>query len=160
MKPRREQPEIEPVALVAPEAEAAVIGVLLIAPKAWEKIGTLLESKDFFDETQREVFKASSRLSAKGLPVDGVTLLRELKLIPFTGVGSWAHELAQAAVRVPTTAHLDGYIAQVKEASMRRKLVRLCERARSALLEGMDVKEAWERMSKAMSKVLETEKKA
>lgn len=138
-KPR----EYDCAALLARKAEQAVIGVMVLAPKAYGKITTLLSSEDFEDSRYRRVMEAAARLQERGKPIDSLTLLRELKLKEDQENRAAAF-LAECAVSVPCTSNLSEYCGMVKEASNRRKLVAECQACVQAVLGGTSAKEACE----------------
>jgi len=133
--------------LLATRAEQAVIGVMLLAPKAYGKIASLLNAEDFEDKRYRAIFEAASRLEATGKPLDSVTLLRELNLKQSLEEKAAAC-LADCAVAVPNTRNLATYCEMVKEASRRRQLVKECEKCVQLVLSGSGSVDASEQLRK------------
>jgi len=60
------------------EAEAGVLGSLLIDPEAVVQVADFLRSEDFYRETHRVIFQAVVDLYESGEPADLITLTDEL----------------------------------------------------------------------------------
>src|SRR5687768_6898884 len=56
------------------EAEQAVIGGLMLAPEAIDRVGDLLTEHDFYRRDHRLIWRAIRELSEKNKPFDAVTL--------------------------------------------------------------------------------------
>ena len=56
------------------EAEQAVLGGLLLAPRAWEQIADIVQEADFYREDHRLVFRAIHELSDQAKPCDALTV--------------------------------------------------------------------------------------
>lgn len=141
--------------LLATRAEQAVIGVMLLAPKAYGKISTLLSSEDFEDKRFRAIYEAAGRLQASGKAIDEITLIGALKVKNVMEERAIV-VLAEAAKSVPHTRHLSEYMAMVKEASRKRKLVAECERCIEAVLGGGGSMESSESLRAFTKKLFET----
>ena len=56
------------------EAEQAVLGGLMLAPQAWERIADRINEDDFYRRDHRLIFRAIQTLSEKDQPCDAITL--------------------------------------------------------------------------------------
>ena len=142
--------------LLATRAEQAVIGVMLLAPKAYEKIATLLSLEDFEDKRYRAIYEAAGRLQAAGKVIDEVTILGALRVKNVIEEKAVV-VLVEAAKSVPHTRHLSEYCELVKEASNKRKLVAECEKCVEAVLGGGSSTEASESLRSFVRLVMERE---
>ena len=157
MKKQPKPREDDCSALMARRAEQAVIGVMVLAPKAYGKITTLLSLEDFEESRCRRVMECAARLQDRGVPMDSLTLLREMKLKEEQENRAAAF-LAECAAAVPCTSNLSEYCRMVKEASNRRKLVSECQACVQAVLSGTSAKEASESLRAFVRSVMEREK--
>ena len=105
------------------EAEAGVLGSLLIDPEAVAQVADYLKSDDFYREAHRTIFQAVLDLYETGEPADLITLTDELarrgKLEDVGGV-SYVSSLAN---QVPTSANVDYYGHIVERTAILRRLI-------------------------------------
>lgn len=109
------------------EAEASVLGGLLLDNGAWEKIGDLLAESDFYRFEHQLVFTAIASLINASKPADVVTVFEHLQnLAKSDDVGglSYLNALAQY---VPSAGNIRRYAEIVRDRSVLRKLVGACD---------------------------------
>ena len=114
-------PKIPPQSL---EAEASLLGSLLIDTDAIVKIADIIAPDDFYDERHRYIYEAALALYDKHSPIDILTLTDQLKnkeLLEIVGGASYVTELTNL---VPTAAHVEQYASIVSTKAMRRKLIK------------------------------------
>lgn len=105
------------------EAEQAVLGGLMLAPGAWDRIADRIKEDDFYRHDHRLIFRAIATLAEKGEPVDAVTLGEwfdsqgEAELI---GGGAYIIEIASTT---PSAANIVSYASIVREKSVFRQLI-------------------------------------
>src|SRR3970282_962060 len=88
------------------EAEASVLGGILLENEAINRVLELLTTEDFYRESHRKVFRAMIELSDRNEPVDLITLSEFLKgRGDLDAVGGTAY-LASLADLVPTAANI------------------------------------------------------
>ncbi len=111
------------------EAESYLIASLLIDPDSFERLLSLpyeFSSEDFFDPRHRHIFYAVEQLKKRNAPIDIITLTDEinnLKLIDKVGGVEYVSTLLD---RIPTSANVEYYGEIVKNKSMLRKLIHVC----------------------------------
>ncbi len=106
------------------EAEASLLGSLLIDPDAFIKIVDLIADSDFHDQRHSVIFKAMRALYDKRSPIDLLTLSEQLgKSKKLDGIGG-ASYLTELTNFVPTAAHVEQYAQIVAEKSIRRRLMK------------------------------------
>lgn len=106
------------------EAEASLLGAILIDSDAIVKIADLVTQADFYDERHGHIFGAIKSLYDKHNPIDVLTLANELRntgLIDEVGGTSYLTELTNF---VPTAAHVMQYAEIVSSKAMRRKMIK------------------------------------
>jgi len=107
------------------EAEAAVLGSVLIDPQALTAAAEILRPDDFYRDAHRIIFQAAMDLYAHGDPADFVTLTDELerrKQIDQVGGIDYITTLVNV---VPTSANVEYYAHIVERSSILRKLIQV-----------------------------------
>ncbi|HZC04535.1 MAG TPA: replicative DNA helicase [Ktedonobacterales bacterium] len=105
------------------EAEAGVLGSLLIDPDAMAQIADFLHADDFYREAHRVIYQAISDLYENGSPADLITLTDELGRrgkLEEVGGASYVSSLAN---QVPTSANIDSYAHIVERTAVLRRLI-------------------------------------
>jgi replicative DNA helicase len=106
------------------EAEASVIGSILLDPAAISRVLDVVEPEDFYRENNGQIYRAALELFRLGEPIDNVTLAAALeKMGVLERVGGRAH-LATLQASVPTAANAEHYARIVKGRSYKRQLIR------------------------------------
>ncbi|MDB5182999.1 MAG: Replicative helicase [Candidatus Saccharibacteria bacterium] len=120
-----------PAAVVPPqntEAEASLLGALLIDSDAIVKVADLVRPDDFYDERHARIYEAALQLYEKHSPIDVLTLSDQLKntgMLDLVGGASYLTELTNF---VPTAAHADRYADIISQKSMRRRLIKASQK--------------------------------
>ena len=113
------------------EAEAAVLGSILMDPEAMAVVAPLLESADFYREAHRTIYAAILALYHAQEPADLITVTDELdrrgQLEDVGGV-SFVSSLTN---QVPTAAYADHYARIVRRCARNRALIHVAGRIAS-----------------------------
>lgn len=107
------------------EAEQAVLGALLIDHEAINTVSGQVRPDYFYEENNRIIFEAMFTLYEERKPIDLLTLthvLKKKKKYDQVGGSTYLTSLADA---VPTAANIEHYAQILKEAYVRRTLIRL-----------------------------------
>lgn len=116
------------------EAEAAVLGSLMLDNSAWEKVGDMINSGDFYKSEHRFIFQAIVRLLEQNKPADVVTVFESLKSVDtvsnFGGI-EYLNSLAQAS---PSVSNIKGYAEIIRDQSILRRLISVSEEISSLAL--------------------------
>jgi replicative DNA helicase len=105
------------------DAEASLLGALLIDSDAIVKIADNLSARDFFDKRHERIFEAILQLYEHREAIDVLTLADRLKnngSLDSIGGPSYLTELTNF---VPTAAHVEQYADIVAQKAMRRRLI-------------------------------------
>lgn len=105
------------------EAEASLLGAILIDSDAIVKIADQINATDFYDQKHQRIYQAMVSLYEKHSPVDVLTLADQLKnsgFLDMVGGGAYLSELTNF---VPTAAHVEQYAEIVKQKAVRRRLI-------------------------------------
>lgn len=106
------------------DAEASLLGAILIDTDAIVKIADNISAEDFYDPKHERIYEAITQLYEKHSPVDVLTLSDQLKangFLDFVGGSAYLTELTNY---VPTAAHIDQYANIVAQKAMRRRLIK------------------------------------
>jgi len=105
------------------EAEQAVLGGLMLASDAWDKISHMVTDQDFFDKKHRVLFRAMASLSDKGNPLDVVTIAESLELTNELNESGGAVYIIELAKSTPSAANIIAYADIVRQRSVFRQLI-------------------------------------
>ena len=118
MEPQTRQPQPQNT-----EAEASLLGSILIDSDAIVKIADSISPIDFFDKKHERIYEAMNQLYERHEAIDVLTLADTLKnngQLDLIGGASYLTELTNF---VPTAAHVEQYADIVAQKSMRRRLI-------------------------------------
>src|SRR5882724_11254756 len=105
------------------EAEASLLGALLIDSDAIVKIADAISPGDFFEKRHERIYEAMQQLYERHEALDVLTLADKLKYsgyLDMVGGGAYLTELTNF---VPTAAHVEQYAEIVAQKAMRRRLI-------------------------------------
>jgi replicative DNA helicase len=104
------------------DAEAAVLGGVLINNTVIKKVRSILNSDDFYEHRHKLIFAAFEDLDNAGTPIDVITVYDLLKKSGYhTQVGG-AFYITELTNVVPTTAHIETYSKMVSDYAAMRKI--------------------------------------
>jgi len=105
------------------EAEAAVLGALLIDHEAINVASQLVKVNYFYNANNKMIFEAMLALNEERKPIDILTLTNLLKKKKIYDVVGGSDFITSLADSVPTSANLEHYAQILKEAHIRRTLI-------------------------------------
>lgn len=109
------------------EAEASLLGAILLDPDAIVKIADIVGYDDFYEDRHRHIFQAIQSLYERHSPVDILTLSDELKSTGFLEMVGGAAYLTELTNFVPTAAHVEQYAQIVSQKATRRRLIKVSQ---------------------------------
>ncbi len=118
------------------EAEASILGALLLNPEVSDEVFDSVKSQDFSDERYRIVFDEMSKMWREDKALDLVVLRDELKkdnLFDRIGGGETLMELQD---RVPSSANVNEYTRIVHSKGILRELIRTTQEILSDTFDG------------------------
>lgn len=105
------------------EAEAGVLGAILIRADALFDAASIVDGRDFFRLAHRQIFDTMLALSSRGAPVEFITVVRELTSASrIDDVGGPAY-LASLADGMPRSANVAAYAGIVRDLAQKRRLI-------------------------------------
>ncbi|MDQ3065174.1 MAG: replicative DNA helicase [bacterium] len=120
----RENPAIAAIPPQNTEAEASLLGAILIDSDAIVKVADIVRPEDFYDERNARIYEATIQLYEKHSPIDVLTLSDQLKSTGMLEIVGGASYLTELTNFVPTAAHADRYAEIISQKSMRRRLIK------------------------------------
>ncbi len=118
---------MESKAIIPPQntdAEASLLGAILIDSDAIVKVADILQARDFYDPKHERIYEAVLQLYEKHHPIDVLTLADQLKSTGFIDFIGGASYLTQLTNFVPTAAHVEQYAEIVAQKALRRRLIK------------------------------------
>jgi replicative DNA helicase len=102
------------------EAEQSVLGGLMLAASAWDRVCGILREEDFYRADHRAIWRAVARLADHGRPVDVLTVWEAIKAEgKFPDALRYLHEIVQAT---PSAANIHRYAEIVRDKALLRRL--------------------------------------
>src|SRR5688572_21804166 len=139
------------------DAEASVLGAILLDNAALDRVIGVLQADDFYRESHRKIFRAMHALADKSEPADLVTLGEALRVRgELTDVGGAAY-LAELAERVPTAANVTYYARMVRDKAVLRNLIATSTSIAERGYAGTDVKDLLDRAEQEIFALSERE---
>lgn len=105
------------------DAEASLLGAILIDGDAIVKVADSIVPNDFYDARHQRIYEAVMKLYEKRSPIDVLTLADQLKgaeVLDMVGGPAYLTELTNY---VPTAAHAEQYADIVAQKALRRRLI-------------------------------------
>lgn len=106
------------------DAEASLLGAILIDADAIVKIADVVRPDDFYEERHRRIYEAILALYERHSPIDVLTLSDQLKGSGFLDMAGGAAYLTELTNFVPTATHVEQYADIVSQKSLRRRLIK------------------------------------
>ncbi|HMK92990.1 MAG TPA: replicative DNA helicase [Thermoleophilia bacterium] len=107
------------------DAEASLLGAMIVSPNAIPIATELVDIEDFYRDTHRLVFTSIRQMYSDGKEVDAVTLsamLEQQGVLERVGGKAFVHTLVEI---VPAAANVRQYAEIVRETSVLRQLIRV-----------------------------------
>jgi replicative DNA helicase len=117
---------VEPSTKAQPQnidAEASLLGAILIDSDAIVKIADHISSEDFFDTKHQRIFEAVIQLYEKRSPIDVLTLADQLKNNGYLDLVGGPSYLTELTNFVPTAAHAEQYADIIAGKAVRRRMM-------------------------------------
>ncbi len=117
---RIEQLRVPPQSI---EAEQAVLGGLMLAPDAWDRVADRITDSDFYRRDHQLIYRAIRELAEKNKPYDAVTLgewFESMGLSEQVAGGAYLIELASTT---PSAANIVAYADIVRDKAILRQLI-------------------------------------
>lgn len=105
------------------DAEASLLGAILIDTDAIVKIADSISVQDFYDQRHARIYEGLLALYEKRSPIDVLTLADQLRGNGFLEMVGGPAYLTELTNYVPTAAHVEQYADIVAQKALRRRLI-------------------------------------
>ena len=121
-EPRIDQLRVPPQSV---EAEQAVLGGLMLAPDAYDRVADLLNDKDFYRRDHQLIYRAIRELAEKDRPFDAVTLGEWFESNGLSEQVAGGAYLVELASTTPSAANIKAYAEIVRDKAVLRQLIEI-----------------------------------
>lgn len=118
--------------LYNPDAEASVLGSILIDDRKLDKVREIVSSGDFYEKSHQYIFAAIESLHDAGVEVDLITLHDKLVNAGYSELIGGAAYLSELTNYVPTAAHVLNYAKIVADDSAKRRIKTMADKISEA----------------------------
>ena len=112
---------------VSVEAEQALLGSIIVSPDAFDKIGGIISTEDFYVEEHKHIYSALIKMYAQNKTIDVVTLVNALVEMGDRDEAGGIQYITLLAESVPSAANVKDYAKIVKDKSILRNLIKVCD---------------------------------
>lgn len=105
------------------EAEASLLGAILIDSDSLVKIADILAVSDFYDPRHARIYEAINQLYSDNSAIDVLTISDQLKNSGNLEAVGGAAYLTELTNYVPTASHIEQYAEIVAQKALRRRLI-------------------------------------
>jgi len=105
------------------EAEQAVLGGLMLAPDAYDRVADQLTDNDFYRRDHQLIFRAIRDLAEKSKPFDAVTLGEWFESMGQSELVAGGAYLVELASTTPSAANIAAYAEIVRDKAVLRQLI-------------------------------------
>jgi replicative DNA helicase len=107
----------------SPEAEAALLGSVLIDPETYDAVSQVVKGEDFYLHRHRFIWDAITHLQERRSPLDFLTLCDELDQTgKLAEIGGTAY-LTELIDQVPSSLHAETYALIIQQSAVRRRIL-------------------------------------
>ncbi|MDO5611296.1 MAG: DnaB-like helicase N-terminal domain-containing protein, partial [Pseudomonadota bacterium] len=105
------------------EAEQAVLGGLMLAPEAFDRVNDLLNEEDFYRRDHQLIYRAIRELANRNRPFDAVTLGEWFESQGKAEQVAGGAYLVELASTTPSAANIRAYAEIVRDKAVLRQLI-------------------------------------
>jgi len=105
------------------EAEQAVLGGLMLAPEAYDRVADLLVERDFYRRDHQLIYRAIGELALRDKPYDAVTLGEWFESQGLGEQVAGGAYLTELATTTPSAANIRAYAEIVRDKAVLRQLI-------------------------------------
>jgi len=105
------------------EAEQAVLGGLMLAPEAYDRVADLLVERDFYRRDHQLIYRAIGELAQRDKPYDAVTLGEWFESQGLGEQVAGGAYLTELATTTPSAANIRAYAEIVRDKAVLRQLI-------------------------------------
>ncbi len=112
---------------VSIDAERALLGSLIINPECFDRIAGMISTEDFYLEEHKHIYSALIKMYTESKTIDSVTLINALVEQGDRSETEGIKYISLIASSVPAVSNVKDYAQIVKDKSVLRRLIGVCE---------------------------------
>jgi replicative DNA helicase len=120
---------------VSIEAEQAFLGSIIRKPNAFDQVGGMLTEEDFYLQEHKHIYSAIIKMYNESKTIDPVTLANTLVELGDRDQAGGIQYIALLAESVPSASNVRDYAKIVKDKSLLRRLINVCDEINSEAYE-------------------------
>ena len=126
---------------ISVEAEQALLGSIIVNPDSFDKVGGVITADDFYLAEHRHIYNTLWKMYSQSKTIDVVTLVNGLVEGGYRDEAGGVQYITVIAESVPSAANVKDYAKIVKDKSLLRKLIGICDEiSADAYSEASDVR--------------------
>ena len=125
---------------VSVEAEQALLGSIIVNPDSFDKVGGMIVAEDFYVEEHKHIYNALLKMYAQSKTIDVVTLVNALVESGDRDQAGGIQYISLIAESVPSASNVKDYAKIVKDKSMLRRLINVCDNINEEAYSESDVR--------------------
>ncbi len=112
---------------VSVEAEQALLGAIIVSPDAFDKIGGMITTEDFYVAEHQHIYSALLKMYSQNKTIDVVTLVNTLVEMGDRDEAGGIQYITLLAESVPAATNVKDYAKIVKDKALLRRLIKVCD---------------------------------
>lgn len=133
--------------------EEAILGALLLERKAFEDVVDILKADSFYKDAHQLIYQAMLELSAKGSPIDLLTVRTQLEKNGNLEIVGGAYALVRLTTEVSSSSNVVYHAHEIVERAIKRKMIGVASTVRQNAFE--DTTDAFELLDETQSELFE-----
>lgn len=133
--------------------EEAILGALLLERKAFEDVVDILKADSFYKDAHQLIYQAMLELSAKGSPIDLLTVRTQLEKNGNLEIIGGAYALVRLTTEVSSSSNVVYHAHEIVERAIKRKMIGVASTVRQNAFE--DTTDAFELLDETQSELFE-----
>ncbi len=133
--------------------EEAILGALLLEKKAFEDVVDILKADSFYKDAHQLIFQSMLELSAKGSPIDLLTVRTQLEKNGNLEIVGGAYALVRLTTEVSSSSNVVYHAHEIVERAIKRKMIGVASTVRQNAFE--DTTDAFELLDETQSELFE-----
>ena len=109
------------------EAEQALLGAIIVDPDSFDKVGGMISAEDFYVDEHKHIYTTLLKMYAQSKTIDVVTLVNALVEAGYRDESGSVQYVSLIASSTPSSANIKDYAKIVKDKSMLRHLIGICD---------------------------------
>ncbi len=133
--------------------EEAILGALLLEKKAFEDVVDILKADSFYKDSHQLIYQAMLELSAKGSPIDLLTVRTQLEKNGNLEIVGGAYVLVRLTTEVSSSSNVVYHAHEIVERAIKRKMIGVASTVRQNAFE--DTQDAFELLDETQHELFE-----